>query len=265
MGAAPSPHRERTAVTPPVVGLPTYHPWAEGAPDARAVEMRTSYCRAVVSAGGAPLLVPLIEDGAALDRMYGLLDGLLLCGGGDVAASFYGRQDRGRLTIVDPVRDRFEIGLTRRALTDGIPVLAICRGIQLLNVALGGTLVQDIPSECPGGIRHATPPSLPPDHIAHVVDVEPGSRLARALGLREEMTDAPSAVRVNSRHHQAVARVAPGYVVSARAPDGIIEAMEPATPGDGWVLGVQWHPENMVPADAAMASLFRAFVGACRG
>lgn len=249
---------------PPVIGLPTYHPWTQGAPDRRAVEMRTSYCRAVAAAGGAPLLLPLIEDEAALNRLYGLLDGLLLCGGGDVAAGFYGLEDRGKLRTVDPARDRFELDLTRRALADGLPLLAICRGLQVLNVALGGTLIQDIPSECPNNIRHATPPSLPPDHIAHEVVVAPGSRLARALGLDEGAANAPIAVAVNSRHHQAVADVAPGYVVSARAPDSVSEAIEPADTGAGWVLGVQWHPENMAPADAAAASLFCAFIGACR-
>jgi len=252
-------------VTPPIIGLPTYHPWADGAPETREVEMRTSYCQAVAVAGGAPLLLPLIEDQPAIDRLYGLLDGLLLCGGGDVDASYYGMEDRGRPTAVDPARDQFEIVLTRRAVTDGLPVLAICRGVQLLNVALGGTLVQDIPSECSGDIRHSTPPSLPPDHIAHTVDVTPGSRLAQALGVRASSVGDPLTVPVNSRHHQAVAAAAPGYVVSARAPDGVIEGIEPGDPQAGWVVGVQWHPENMVPADAAMDSLFRAFVGACRG
>jgi putative glutamine amidotransferase len=161
----------------PIIGLPTYHPWTRDAPDGRAVEMRTSYCRAVAAAGGAPLLLPLIPD----------------------------------------------------------------------------------------NICHATPPSLPPDHIAHEVAVAPGSLLARALGPDDGRAAAPLEVLVNSRHHQAVARVAAGYVVSARAPDGVIEAIEPADTDAGWVLGVQWHPENMVPADAAAASLFCAFIGACRG
>ncbi len=248
----------------PLIGLPTYHPWSGGAPDTAAMEMRVSYCQAVAMVGGAPLLLPFIEDEAPLDRLYGLLDGLLLCGGGDVAATFYGMVDRGQLRLVDPIRDRFELGLTRRALADGLPVLAICRGIQLLNVALGGTLIQDILSECPGSIGHATAPSLPPGHIAHLVEVTPGSRLAQALGLGCPLAESPLRVAVNSRHHQAVAGLASGYIVSARAPDGIIEGIEPADPRTGWTLGVQWHPENMVPADAAMTSLFQAFVDACR-
>ena len=309
-------------MTRPVIGLPTYHHWARGEPDARILEMRASYCQAVAAAGGAPLLVPLIEDGDAVDRLYGLLDGLLLCGGGDVDASFYGQEDRGRLTIVDPARDRFELALTRRALEDDLPLLAICRGIQVLNVAAGGSLIQHIPSECPGALAHATPPSLPPEHIAHVVTVAPDSRLAAALGLADPSPSpqstgvrpgvpgaeygardvsavphtpppaqrgtlshvrrhpaqmpAPSpyplpeyrervlpAVPVNSRHHQAVERVADGYDVVARAPDGVIEGIERR--GAGWVVGVQWHPENMAPADRRMASLFGAFIQACRG
>ena len=249
-------------MTRPVIGLPTYHHWARGEPDARILEMRASYCQAVAAAGGAPLLVPLIEDGDAVDRIYGLLDGLLLCGGGDVDASFYGQEDRGRLTIVDPARDRFELALTRRALTDGLPLLAICRGIQVLNVAAGGSLIQHIPSECPGALAHATPSSLPPNHVAHVVTVAPGSRLAAALGLGADASQDPAAVPVNSRHHQAVERVADGYDVVARAPDGVIEGIERR--GAGWVVGVQWHPENMTPADPRMASLFGAFIQACR-
>lgn len=250
-------------MTRPVIGLPTYHHWTRGGPDARVLEMRAAYAQAVATAGGAPLLMPLITDEAAIERLYGLLDGLLLCGGGDVAASCYGQQDRGKLTIVDPARDQFELALTRRALADGLPLLAICRGIQVLNVAAGGTLVQDIPSECPGALAHATPASLPPDHIAHTVAVTPRSRLEHALGLCGATPEDLGAVPVNSRHHQAVAEVAYGYVVSALAPDGVIEAIE----GDdaGWVLGVQWHPENMAPTDGAMSSLFRTFIDACRG
>ena len=250
----------------PVIGLPTYHHWTKGAPDERALEMRVSYCHAVAAAGGAPLLLPLIDDEDATDRLYGMLDGLLLCGGGDVDPSCYGAPDGGRNHNVNPARDRFELALARRALADGMPLFAICRGVQVLNVAAGGTLVQDIPTECPGALQHATSPRLPPEQIAHTVSVVPGSRLARALG-RDGQAFAGAAVPVNSRHHQAIARVASGYVVSASASDGIIEAIEPsadASTPDSWVLGVQWHPENMAPVDPVMARLFRAFIATCR-
>lgn len=244
----------------PIIGLPTYNPF-NGEPD---FVMRQSYCRAIFAAGGIPLLLPLIEEEGPLRRLYDLVDGLLLAGGGDVAAEFYGAADSGKLTLIDRPRDRVEIALTRWALAEGLPVLGICRGIQTLNVAAGGTLVQDIPSEVPEALKHrAGPPKYAGDYIAHTVTVASGSLLADVLAV----VAGPEGLStgVNSRHHQAVRDVAPGFVVTARADDGVIEGIEAEPGSHPFALGVQWHPENMVPQHPPMVRLFSRFVAACQG
>jgi putative glutamine amidotransferase len=223
-----------------------------------------SYYRALLQAGGLPMPIPipLHEDEADLLQIAQHMDGLLLAGGGDVAAHFYGARDGGMLTYVDERRDRAELTLTRWALAHSVPTLAICRGIQVLNVAAGGTLVQDIPSAWPSPLVHSTKPDLGRAHIAHTVRVRASTRLAVALsgGSDDAMLEA---VAVNSFHHQCVGSVAPGMVATAWAGDGVVEGLEPAAPEAGWTVGVQWHPEEMVPADPLMARLFAAFVAAC--
>ena len=170
---------------------------------------------------------------AALDGV----DGVLLTGGLDVAPSFYGDSEQHPTVEVAHDRDDYELAIARLALERQMPMLAICRGAQVLNVAAGGTLIQDIPSEHASTIDHTV--TEPRDAIAHDVAVAPGSKLAALLAAR---LDADGRVAVNSRHHQAVKRLAPGFMVSATAPDGIIEAIE--KPGGQLCLGVQWHPEN---------------------
>jgi len=238
----------------PIVGLPT-HSARSGTP---AYALGKAYCDAVTQAGGVPLALPLLED-RRLRRLYDLIDGLLLCGGGDVHPQFYGRIDTGQARFVDRRRDRVELFLARWALADGLPILAICRGIQVLNVAAGGTLIQDIPTELTEALPHASDRHFPHDHLAHQVLLEPGTLLVRVLAL-ERLT-----VKVNSRHHQAVKELASGFLVSARAPDGIVEAIERRpSPSASFCLGVQWHPENLVPQHVPMRRLFRRFVDACR-
>ena len=161
---------------------------------------------------------------------------MLLTGGVDVNPSEYGDATCHPTVEVDPVRDRYELALARAALDRDLPLLAICRGAQVLNVAAGGTLVQDIPSERPSPLRHTLDTTK--DAIAHDVTVAPGTRLASLL--EGDATGAP--VAVNSRHHQSVRDLAPAFVVSATAPDGIIEAIE--KPDATFCVGVQWHPEN---------------------
>jgi putative glutamine amidotransferase len=243
----------------PIIGLPTYNAYDEK-PD---YVMRKAYVMAIEAAGGVPLLLPLLEDEHRLRRLYDVLDGLLLCGGGDVAPHFYGTNDTGKCTLIDEPRDRVELALTRWAVADGMPILGICRGIQVLNVALGGTLYQHIPKDISGALRHRTPAEFPPDYVAHEVLLKPASLLLKTLAV-EPGEDGHSRIEVNSRHHQAIKDVAPGFCASAHAPDGVIEAIEPTAAGSAFVLGVQWHAEDLVPASAAMTRLFCRFVQACQ-
>jgi putative glutamine amidotransferase len=237
----------------PIIGIPT------SVSDRRArseFAVRQAYCAAVHAAGGVPLLVPPLPEGA-LRAAYAALDGLLLPGGGDVGAHHYGGVDSRLVQGVNAARDDLEIALARWALADGLPLLAICRGIQVLNVAAGGSLIQDIPTQVETMLTHAPPARVPAEHLAHTVTLAPGSRLAAIYSPERE-------VWVNSRHHQAVERVAPGLRVVARAADGVIEGLEPETADGRFLLGVQWHPEDLAPGDAATRRLFAAHVEAAR-
>jgi putative glutamine amidotransferase len=209
------------------------------------------YVDCVRDAGGLPLLFPNVEPDAAeayLDRV----DGLLLSGGLDVDPLHYGQEPRPDLGKVDHVRDAFELELVRHAHGRGMPILAICRGAQVLNVAFGGTLVQHIPAEVANALRHQQD-SVQHDALSHGVEIEPGTRLHRIAGVVW--------ARVNTFHHQAPATVKAPLRISARAPDGVIEAIE--DPGHPWCVGVQWHPERR-PDDPLSRALFGEFVEAVR-
>ena len=207
------------------------------------------YEAAVRRAGATPR--PLTVGEGAADALRGA-DGLLLTGGDDVDPALYGEIPHPTFDVAEPGRDAFEIDLIRRALDADLPVLAICRGLQVLNVALGGTLIQDIPSEPNPLLPHDA--EGPATTLAHTVTVAPGSCLAALVG--------PDGVRaVNSRHHQAVRAPGRGLVVTAVAPDGIIEAAE--VPAARVCVGVQWHPENF-HATGDFDRLFEGFVEACR-
>ena len=203
-----------------------------------------TYVRAVQAAGGIPVPIPLLSADEGLWSFYERLDGLVLCGGGDVAPEAYGARDEGRCTHIVPERDALELCLTRRALADGLPILGICRGIQVLNVAAGGTLIQDIPSTWPNPLSHATPSTRLRDHLAHTVHLEPDSLLHRLWGGAVAGTHAAPDVWVNSMHHQAIDLLGDGLRVTARSQDGIIEAVE-GVGARGTVMGVQWHPEEL--------------------
>ena len=211
-----------------------------------------SYSEAVSKAGGIPLLIPLglSEDDLAivLDRV----DGILLPGGADLAPEAYNGQGHAKVYGVDLERDRTEIFIARAAVTRRKPFLAICRGIQVLNVALGGTLWQDIPSQIPGSLDHDASDEQPRNHLAHIVEARSDSLLARLLGKSQSW--------VNSYHHQAVRDLAPELAITATAPDGVIEAIELA--GHPFAVGVQWHPENLVHDDPGMLALFSGLVQA---
>jgi len=187
------------------------------------------------------------------DAMLDGMDGLVLTGGEDIDPAHYGAKPHAALGEVHAERDAFEVALARAAYARRLPTLAICRGIQLVAVALGGTMVQDIPSEWPGALNHA--PGGARDARVHTVEVEPGSGLAAALGAH--------ALRVNSSHHQAVQDVPAVFRIVARAPDGVIEGIESTDP-TWWMLGVQWHPEDLVATpDAWDRNLFSAFAAEC--
>jgi putative glutamine amidotransferase len=213
-----------------------------------------AYCRALHVAGGAPVLLPLHDDHAALAEMLDRLDGLLLSGGGDILPRRFGEARMARLRSVDAPRDEMELWLARQAVESDLPMLAICRGIQVLNVALGGTLYQDIASQLPRALRHDYVGEYPRSRKGHVVHVEPDSQLGRILG--SETLD------VNSFHHQCLHVVADSLKLTAWAPDGVIEGVE--LPGSRFAIGVQWHPEELIEVDRRMRGLFEAFVGAAQ-
>lgn len=214
--------------------------------------MREDYVRSVEQAGAIPVVLPPVrpEDvPAILDR----LDGIVLSGGVDVDPSLYGQAAHPKLGRVNRRRDDFELALTREALRRDTPILAICRGQQVLNVATGGTLVQDIPSTIEGAMLHGG--KGPRSRRAHRAEVTASSRLRAILG-RDVLS-------VNSIHHQSVDRPGEGVVVSARCPeDGVVEGVE--MPDRRFVVGVQWHPESFWNQTDSFQTLFDAHVEACR-
>ena len=217
------------------------------------VRANASYTDAARSALLRPFILPVLAPADA-DAMLDGMDGLMLTGGEDIDPHRYGAPPHPALGDVHAGRDDFELALLRAAMARRLPTLAICRGIQVANVALGGTLVQDLPSEWPDALQHEG--SWPRDRRVHPVHANPSSRLAQALGAHD--------LSVNSFHHQAVATLAPGLVAVAHAPDGVVEGVE--WPGDDWwMLGVQWHPEELTRAQEDWdRNLFLAFAEACR-
>jgi putative glutamine amidotransferase len=234
---------------PPLIGITTSL-GASGSP-VRAY-VNTAYIDAVQQAGGVPVLLPPGLGEPARDALWEHVGGLVLTGGGDIDPARFGEACHASVCDVSGARDALELDLTRRALEQGVPLLAICRGLQVLNVALGGTLYQDIPSDpgSPIGHSQAEPRSQP----THTVKLEEGSRLAGIVG--------SLALEVNSLHHQALKRLGAGLRAVATAPDGIVEGIE--FPHHAFAVGVQWHPEELVGHDAAARHLFAAIVSAAR-
>lgn len=210
------------------------------------------YTDAVLAAGGLPMVLPLTDDEAALEALLARADGLLLTGGGDVDPAFFGGDAANpTLKSVSRLRDRMELFLTRRLLDEGRrPALGICRGCQVMNVAAGGTLVLDVPSEIGGDINHSDPRQF---ELVHDAEIAAGTRLHALVGA--------AMIRVNSSHHQAVKNLAPRLRVSARSPrDGVVEAVE--LDGPQFFLGAQWHPERLLARHEPSAAIFRALVAA---
>ena len=220
--------------------------------------MGRSYIEELRKVGAVPWVIPLIpHDGDTLQEIFDRLDGVFITGGVDVDPSRYGEPKTPLCGTTDPDRDAVEIALLRHALARDLPVLAVCRGIQILNVACGGTLYQDVSAQVPAALKHdffPTPDQPSRKYLAHDVTVKAGSRLGRILG--------DARVPVNSMHHQAIKELAPNLAATAYAPDGIIEGVE-GTDGR-YLVAVQWHPEELTETQPGMARLFTTFADASR-
>ncbi len=235
----------------PLIGLPL----GRDLPDRPAyLRIRQTYPRAVEQAGGVPVLIPPTSESGHLDRLLEVLDGLVFPGGRDVSPTHYG-EARHITTKVDDVLDGLELELARWALERETPVLGICRGQQLLNVALGGKLVQDLPSQRPGSLPHTQEPREPRTELSHSIELEAGCRLAGIFGAQT--------FEVNSFHHQAIEKLGRGLRPVGWAPDGVVEALESTE--HPWLLTVQFHPEDLVGFHEPSQRLFRAFVQAAAG
>jgi putative glutamine amidotransferase len=211
------------------------------------------YAEGVLQAGGVPLIVPNNLDEGSLRVVLDRLDGVVLSGGGDIDPALFGEDAHPATCEIEPDRDRVELTLARWLVEEDIPFLGICRGIQVLNVALGGSLVQDIPSQVPGALPHSFDrKTTPRDYLAHPVKIDPSSQLARVMQLEVAQT--------NSWHHQSIKRVAESLRVTAVAPDGVIEAVE--VPGLRFAIAVQWHPEWTFEKHAEHRRLFEELVRA---
>ncbi len=233
----------------PLIGLTTYNQANKyGFPIAALMQ---KYIIAVTEAGGVPVLVPSGLDDAALSVLLNKVDGLLFTGGGDLDPARYNSEPHPSLDEVDPARDAMELAMVKAAAASGQPFLGICRGFQVINVALGGTLYTHIAGQHPNAIKHKYDSGTERELLAHEVLIEAGTHLAEVLGERR--------FPVNSLHHQGVRDLAPGLRPAGRAPDGLLEALE--LPDHPFGVAVQWHPEWLTGQPPARR-LFRALVEA---
>lgn len=244
----------------PIIGIPTQTQQAVPGELPRCWIMSNRYVQVLAGVGAVPWLIPLLpSDTPTLRAIYEQLDGVFLTGGVDVDPSCYGEAKHPNCGRTDPDRDAVEIQFVRWALEDEKPLLAVCRGFQVLNVAFGGTLFQDIANQRAGALKHdhfPQPDGRPPrDYLSHHVRVDPQSRLGKYLAVAE--------TPVNSMHHQGIKQLAAGLVANAWAPDGLIEGIE-GTNGQ-FLVAVQWHPEELTQSDAGMKRLFEAFIEASIG
>jgi putative glutamine amidotransferase len=218
--------------------------------------MSQRYIRALTAVGALPWMIPLVGDEKDTMRgIYDALDGVFLPGGADIDPSNYGEERHPKCDKGDPARDEVELMLVRWALADKKPVLGVCRGLQIVNLAAGGTLYQDLTEQMPGSIKHDYFPfggRYARDYLAHDVRVAENTKLAEIFGA--------GSLRVNSMHHQGVQRLGRELVASAVAPDGLVEGIES---GDGsYLVAVQWHPEVLIDSCERTQRLFESFVDA---
>ncbi len=213
--------------------------------------LRARYVRAIEAAGGLPLILPITDNHRHIDRLLKMVDGLLLTGSGpDLDPKLYQETKRYRFKIMSQERTGFELALAKQAVERELPTLGICGGMQLLNVAAGGSLYQDLPAQLKPLIKHQQPASA--TEPSHWVTVTPGTRLHGIVKSKK--------IRVNSSHHQSVKHVGPGLVINARAEDGVIEGLE--SPDHPFLVGVQWHPEFLYTTDAVSRRLFTKLLAA---
>ncbi len=243
--------------TPPLIGIPCRHDISTYYAGRPVNAQNDSYMTAVSRAGGIPFLMPMNLPAAHLRTLYDLAAGILLSGGGDIEPSLYNQPPRPTLGDVQPDRDHEEITISRWAGAEGKPLLAICRGIQVIAVAAGGTLYQDIPSQIPQATLHRyaynNEENCPYEHLAHEVELTPSCRLAQIVQTTRFW--------VNSLHHQAVDSVPLPLQIAGRSPDGVVEVVE--HPDHPFYCGVQWHPEVLVAEHDTARRIFEAFVQAC--
>lgn len=234
----------------PLIGVPTGREKSQRFYGLPLYIMNQTYIRMLENLGALPVMIPLQMSEATLRGIFERLDGLFLPGGEDIDPSHYGVERHPLLGATDKERDRTELLMARWAVESGMPFLGVCRGLQVLNVACGGTLYQDLHAECPTLQKHDyTPPTYERYRISHTIRIEPDSRLAQALGAVHE---------VNSMHHQGIHQLGAGLRVVARAEDGLPEAIEaPVLP---YMVGVQWHPEELATTDQHSSNLFYHFV-----
>jgi putative glutamine amidotransferase len=230
----------------PLIGITTYQ--SKNIYGQPTIDLQQSYVRAVMQAGGVPVLIPslIAEDG--WDAVYSRLDGILFSGGGDIALEHFAGDPHPRIDDVEPERDSVELKMVQAAVSDGKPFLGICRGCQVVNVALGGTLYTHIPDQLPNALDHSYPGNMR-TVLVHEVKIEEGTQVAEIYG--------EPIIKVNSLHHQGLKDIAPVLRVAGRAPDGLVESVE--LPDHPFGVAVQWHPEWLTDQQPTR-NLFRKFV-----
>ena len=232
----------------PIIGITTFESTnPDGLPT---VMLLQAYVYAIMQAGGVPVLIPSMLAESGWDVLYERLDGVVFSGGGDIAPEHFGGENHPRVAGIDPLRDSIELSLLHAVVADGKPFLGICRGIQTVNVGLGGTLYEHLGEQFPREIDH-TYPSTMRTHLVHDVKIEEGTQIAEAVG--------EPILKVNSLHHQGLKGIAPSLRVTGHAPDGLVEAVE--LPEHPFGLAVQWHPEWLTDQQPTR-NLFKAFVDA---
>ncbi|MGA7194828.1 MAG: gamma-glutamyl-gamma-aminobutyrate hydrolase family protein [Anaerolineales bacterium] len=232
----------------PIIGITTNH--SSNTYNQTTVLLNEAYIKAIMQAGGVPVLIPSLIADDGWDALYARLDGILFTGGGDISLDHFKGDPHPRIDDVDLARDSVELNLLHASVADGKPFLGICRGCQLLNVGLGGTLYTHIPDQLPNALDHSYPGNMR-TVLVHEVKIDEGTRVADVLG--------EPIVKVNSHHHQGLKDIAPSLRVAGHSPDGLVEAIE--LPDHPFGLAVQWHPEWLTDQQSTR-NLFKRFVEA---